>query len=743
MKDFFTTYKKPIICLLGFTILTWVKQLFIENCMEISFVGITTSILNILLMFSIYSFVCILFQRHYIKAMTLLYTILILFMFSDLVHYRYFHMPISIYSFQSAGQVSSIGSSIKALIKAKDLLLFIDIIFLWILAFKIKVTPLQLSKQKKFIAGILIVVLLSFIPMANKVKLHNEIYTINQLGLVNYHLQDLYNYVFESGIEEEVLQQHLSLRRNNYMKTEDRQHFGLIDGKNIIVIQVEALQNFVLNRKVEGQPITPVMNSLIAKDSIYFDRYYQQLGRGNTSDAEFVSHNSVYPSMRTFSYKEFEGNDFYTLPLVLKEKGYQTIVFHGNEPNFWNRKNIYPSLGFDTFISSDEMIKDEIIGMGISDDSVFKQSIPYISKLKSPFYSFYITLTSHSPFLIPEELRGLNIEGELKDTPLEHYFQSINYFDRVLGEFIEDLKKNGIYEDSVIVIYGDHFGVDIRNEKIRNLASSFLGKPYDFEEFLNVGLIIHIPGSGIIERHSIAGGQIDFFPTMLNLLGINEIKGHIFGRDLLNSDEGFVAHQTYMLKGSFIDNEKVFEMSRDGVYENSRAWRIDNHEPVPLKECRENYERALREIHLSDYIMANNLSARLDVELDKENEVIYVDVVGHWAEEAIENMYEKGIMTHTIDGRFYPDEPMKKGEFIQILSKSFNWKDAGQYEKHFEEHEVLTVEEALLWIREASGMQIDHIQNLKLKEMQLTEVIDRASVVVIIDEILNKKIEGK
>jgi competence protein ComGC len=72
----------------------------------------------------------------------------------------------------------------------------------------------------------IIISILIFIPTANKIESYNEMYTVNQLGLVNYHLQDLYNYVFESDVEDEVLQQ-LTSRRNNYIKTEDKRHFGL------------------------------------------------------------------------------------------------------------------------------------------------------------------------------------------------------------------------------------------------------------------------------------------------------------------------------------------------------------------------------------------------------------------------------------------------------------------------------------------------------------------------------------
>ncbi|MDD3706215.1 MAG: hypothetical protein PHC45_09175, partial [Clostridiaceae bacterium] len=118
---------------------------------------------------------------------------------------------------------------------------------------------------------------------------------------------------------------------------------------------------------------------------------------------------------------------------------------------------------------------------------------------------------------------------------------------------------------------------------------------------------IHIPGTDIIETNTIVGGQMDFLPTMLNLLGIKEIRPKIFGQDLLNAKSGFVASQTYMIKGSFIDDEKIFVMSRDGVFENSKAWKLSTREPVDVELCRNSYERALREIKKSEYILANDL----------------------------------------------------------------------------------------------------------------------------------------
>lgn len=497
---------------------------------------------------------------------------------------------------------------------------------------------------------------------------------------------------------------------------------------------------------MDGKEITPVINNLIKNDTIYFDRYYQQLGRGNTSDAEFVSHNSLYASMRTFSYKEYEGKEFYTLPIALKNKGYSTIAFHGNEPNFWNRKNIYPSQGLDTFISGEELDHSEFHGLGVTDGSVFKQSIEYYKNIKKPFYSFFVTVTSHHPFILPQEFISLDVGPELKGTRLGNYMESVNYFDRVLGEFIEDLKKEGLYENSMIVLYGDHLGLDIREEEIKNQVSDYLGREYRYDDLLNIPLIIHIPGSGVTETISTAGGQIDFFPTMLNLLGIEPESENLMGQDLINAKEGFTAHQTFLTKGSFIDDEKVFQMSRDGRFENSTAWDVRTGEPVDIELCREGYERAIREINISNYIMDTNLNNSGSEKVDKREDMVFIDIKDHWAKEMIEYMAENEIVSGREDGRFNPNEPIQKAELLKSMAGLLKWeinRDVGgewfvpyinraieegvilqsEYNNSFDPEDSISLEDSLLWMERAMKEDVDkYHKNIGALEGKLEEL---------------------
>lgn len=762
-------YGKSYLWILLFATITFIKVFVVQRFMEVADISLWFICINFLLIFGIYTITLVLPDRLRVPGIFLIYGLLSIIVFADLVHFRYFRVPISIYSIYSAGQVSAVGDSVKSLIKPIDIFLFIDIpivaLVFWIKKIVIKAN----LKNERIIAFITFILMIFSISYLNGVKADKNMYTANQLGLLNYHLHDTVQFFKQDKLEDVNMQSYLDRRNGNKKRIEDLKGYGIAKGRNVFVIQVEALQNFVINKEIEGKPITPVLNSLINKDSFYFDRYFQQLGRGNTSDAEFVSHNSLYASMRSFSYKEYEGVDLYTLPNALKAKGYSTIAFHGNDPEFWNRKNAYPAQGLDKFISVDKLNNDEVIGLGISDGSLFKQSIDYYKKLKEPFYSFFVTLTSHHPFIIPENLKGLNLQGEYKDTMLGNYVESINYFDTVLGEFIEELKQEGLYDNSVIAIYGDHFGIEMHDSEIRKQASSFLNGEYNYEDLLNIPLIIHVPGAGVEETISTTGGQLDFFPTMLNIMGVAPSSDFLMGQDLLNSEEGFVAQQNIMNKGSFIDDEKIFEMSSDGKFENSKAWSLDTGEPVDLELCREGYERAIQDINLSNYLADSYVKGDKAVEVDKDKKIIFTDIVDHRSAEAIEYMAEKEIVSGHSDSRFYPDNPIKKAEFLKMLLSSLgidvdtstggdwwapyanvatekNIINNAELTNSSQADEFISTEQALLWLEKAiksdntfdldSGDFIDNIS--KDLSLDSTHELTRGLAAEILYRVINR-----
>ncbi|MDR2088915.1 MAG: LTA synthase family protein [Clostridiales Family XIII bacterium] len=426
---------------------------------------------------------------------------------------------------------------------------------------------------------------------------------------------------------------------DNYAREKDGALFGVAEGRNLIVIQLESFQDFVVGLTYNGQEITPNLNGLIDGNTAYFDRFFHQVGSGNTSDAEFAINNSICGSARYFTYKLFPGNTFRGLPVLLKERGYSTAVFHAYEDvSFWNRAEMYPAEGFDLFRGGldDHRGGDyhltEWMGWGLPDSEFYKQTLPFMEELPQPFYSFVISLSNHHPFEMLEHYRFIELLPEDRDTLVGNYLQSAAYTDWSLGIFLDGLKDAGLYYNSVIAVYGDHQGLTMEGDTPAEMER-LLGRPYDFDEMMNVPLILSMPDiesapadlrataaavtapalarapAADIKRtvHTV-GGQIDFLPTLAYLFGIEDLDVHL-GHNLLTVSEGFVAVQTYMRKGSFITDGTLLEMSRDGVFESSRAIDLRTRAPVPAASLAEEHERSLNIMDASEYILTNDLLA--------------------------------------------------------------------------------------------------------------------------------------
>lgn len=516
----------------------------------------------------------------------LIYALFSIIMLIDLVYVKYFNQLPSIKLLSLLPQLAGVNDSIIDLLESFHLLFIADLLILPL----IKFNTLDYSHiSKKVVISVFLAFMLLIVSYSSNIE------------FFSFHLTDVYN---------SVIAKDNSTPTGNYINTNraiNNQYTALAQGKNLIVIQVESLQNFVIGLKHNGQELTPFLNSLIEANSFYFSQYFQQLGKGNTSDAEFVTNNSLYPAMDGITYFNYTDSNFYGLPWLLKDQGYKTAVFHGYESSYWNRKNAYPKQGFDVFFSQEDFISENPIGMGINDKEFLAQALKKISNMEKPFYAFLVTLTSHHPYRMPKELQGIPLDEKLKGTLLGNYYNSINFVDAALEDFVAGLKEQGLYEDSIICIYGDHHGIILGDKESNGLLTDTLGHEYNFDQMMRVPLIIHFPGSNIAKEIKITGGQIDFLPTVANLLGIKNSQGVTLGQDLLSAKEGFVAQQTYMLKGSFIDNDKIFVLSRDGKFENSKAWDLNTREAIPLEQCRQGYERALREINYSDYLLGNNL----------------------------------------------------------------------------------------------------------------------------------------
>ncbi|MDR4287949.1 sulfatase-like hydrolase/transferase, partial [Bacillus thuringiensis] len=177
-------------------------------------------------------------------------------------------------------------------------------------------------------------------------------------------------------------------------------------------------------------------------------------------------------------------NTFESAPAILHQQaGYTTAVMHGGAGSFWNRNNAYKSFGYQYFmpLSFCENKPSYYIGYGLKDKIFFDQSIKYIERLPQPFYLKMITVTNHYPYDIDKKNQSI-AKTNTGDETVDVYVQTAHYLDQAIGELMSRMKKTGLDKKTLIVFYGDHYGISGNHHK----ASAQLLKKKSFNDFDNL-----------------------------------------------------------------------------------------------------------------------------------------------------------------------------------------------------------------------------------------------------------------
>lgn len=559
---------------------------------------------------------CLFKRRARILVLIILNLIVTVLIYVDNVYNRYFLDVTTIGLVKQMGLAGEVGDSIFALLSVFDILFFVDIIILLLFFIKnrkkIKVVKTKFLKRLVESVGIIIVGILLCVFSVNglqKVQVgilkafYDKKAIVREVGLLNYHILDinnyLKNYVFKNNSITEAEKKEVEMFFDNKSKgiKENPKYFGATKGRNLIVVQLEAFQSFVLNKEINGVEITPNLNKL-AKESLNLNNYYFQTSIGGTSDAEFLTNNSFLPAKEGAIYYQYSGNTFTSLPKALKKENYFTSVMHANRPGFWNRQEMYKSLGFDAYEHEKNYNIDDVKILGLSDKSFFKQNIGKIKEYKEPFYSFMISLTSHYSFRDKDNsLKDVMNVGDFEGYLIGDFMKTAKYTDEAIGEFIENLKKEGLYENSVIVFYGDHSAVS--SDKRDQLAKAAYGKDtitdLEWQEAQKVVGMIHIPNSDIKGEINIAAGQYDMYPTLLNLFGLN--SKYVLGQDILNSEDGFVVTRS----GNFFTDKLIYVKSEDKIYDRETKKELNKN------DYKEYFDKMNEYFTMSDRVVENNL----------------------------------------------------------------------------------------------------------------------------------------
>ncbi|MES1043527.1 LTA synthase family protein [Heyndrickxia oleronia] len=560
--------------------------------------------------------------RKQLIALFILNLVISFIAIADIIYYRYFHDILSIPVLSQANQTGAVSGSIKDLFQWKDLVFFIDLIILIPIIIFLYIRKIKWKKQIGFrgkAATSVLVAVIGFIfvyaPTQDYISKYGNVLfkqnwynmsLFNKTGLIGFHAYDAYKFVDETFIHKTVISKEDKKKAQDWFKEHQKTlaanspYDGIAKGKNIIMIQLEAFNNFFINQKVNGQEITPNINKLI-KDSMYYKNFYHEAAQGRTSDAEFLTNESMYPLTSGSVYVRYGNQKFDGLATNLSKAGYTTAAFHAYEKSFWNRYVMYQNNGMQHFFGKDDFKPGEIAGWALGDRPFFQQAIDKMKTFDQPFYSFMISLTSHHPYEIQSQYKELNLEGY--SGIFANYLQSVHYTDKAIGEMVERLKKEGLWDKSVLIMYGDHdYGVkeDANMTKIAGVENT----PLNVERLYNqVPLIIHLPndaGKGIYEK---AAGQLDIAPTIFHLLGMKPNNLYMMGSNIVSKEDNLVVFRY----GSFTDGKVYYKASQDGVFNNGICYDLKTEQETDVQQCKAGYDESRERLTISDHMIMGNL----------------------------------------------------------------------------------------------------------------------------------------
>ncbi|MHA6482608.1 LTA synthase family protein [Paenibacillus sp. strain BS8-2] len=538
-------------------------------------------------------------------------------LFACSVYFAFFGSVPTYTALSGLDQVGQVGDSVKAAISPKFYLLFLDLVVLIVLALlTLRSKPRRKgagSAGKPLYVGIALIISIgaSVVYIRTDLDIPNELVQAERLGVLNYQVATAINErkaneAIKDADPDKTAAALEQLEEDQFGVSEEAgmpKFFGAAKGKNVIVVQLESFQDILVGAEVNGQEITPVLNDLIDTGSFYWTNIFQQIGQGNTSDAEWNVNTGIYPTGTEAMSKGYGDRAVPALPRLLGEEGYVSNTFHVNDVTFWDRNRMYPALGFTKYYDKPFFTDDKFNALGASDEEMYRVGFDALlqhHKEGKPFYAQFITTSSHHPFWIPQSFKKIEVPDSLKKTQLGYYVEATNYTDYALGLLIDNLKANGMWEDTMLVVYGDHFGIQ-EKEAAPEFVAEQLGIKYDNRiARFNIPLLIHIPGvEGVTSKQ--VGGQLDIMATVSNLLGLDlKEKGlSIFGKDLLNTEKNVLGMRYYLPTGSFFNDDILFIPGKG--FDDGTAYDIETYEPVAdFSQYREDYDYILNLMKLSD-----------------------------------------------------------------------------------------------------------------------------------------------
>ena len=559
-----------------------------------------------------------------------IYLLLFIWLISNSIYYREFTDFVTVNTMLASSKVSAgLGAAALELFRPWDVIYILDFPILAFFFFKkwIRMDNRPFNKRASFAVTSLSAMLFSanlFLAEIDRPELltrgFSNYYVVRALGLpafLGYSANQTYaankerSKASEADLKpvEEYIQQHYAKANPEY--------FGMAKGRNVIYIHLESFQQFLIDYKLKVDDkeyeVTPFLNSLYhSKETFAFSNVFNQVKAGKTSDAETMIETGLFGLNQGSFMVNYGGtNTQQAAPFILSKNGYNSsAVFHGNAGSFWNRNTAYKQWGYNYFFDASYFTKQNSSNSfqyGLNDKYMLKDSIKYLERLQQPFYTKFITVSNHYPYTTSLSGDDLGFPlAKTQDETINGYFATANYLDSSIKAFFDYLKESGLYKNSIIVLYGDHYGIsNSRNPALAPLLgkNSETWSSYDNAMLQRVPYMVVVPGmdkGGIIDTY---GGEIDMLPTLEHLLGIESNKFLQVGQDMLSPDHDQIV--AFRSANYFVTPEYTSYSGR--TYYTKTGEEITNPDEKTKEELDKIREAANLQLKISDSIQTGDL----------------------------------------------------------------------------------------------------------------------------------------
>ncbi len=348
---------------------------------------------------------------------------------------------------------------------------------------------------------------------------------------------------------------------------------GEFEDYNFIYFMVEAMDYLAIDKD-----LTPTLYKMYTEGHTFYN-HYTPLYSCATGESELVSYLSIFPYVNVCTPNYIAGIKYYeALPYLFKNKGYATLSMHNWRDEFYDRKVILPSLGFDVYYDIDDIWKDTSIkhtNGWQSDAMLIEQAIKKIDEIDGKFFCDIITSVMHFPYdessywgdYYLDQINEVHPDWSID---FKRYVSKCMDFDNGLKILLDYLEETGKADNTVLCIYADHRPYWMDYDKVMEATRWINPDRKGDNGVYRSPFIIYNPASEPEVNYNYCS-TLDHVPTIANLFGLDFDPRLYMGSDIYNGENTVI-----LANGNWINANGYYDATSEKFTSSNPSVPVDD-----------------------------------------------------------------------------------------------------------------------------------------------------------------------